>query len=144
MFIARNRIHSTPIRYGIRRPFFSLTSDVQKYHIQKVLKWVRDEIIYTRQMLTWKFSHSPELLYQVISDVDSYSSFLPYCLESSIVDRDQPAVRAVLTIGWQQFVESFESQLTLNEKDLIVKVSCPWNNLQIIHGLKYIYIYEKS
>jgi coenzyme Q-binding protein COQ10 len=57
-------------------------------------------------------------LYALIADVDSYSSFLPYCQESKVTewsakDKDGntwPA-KADLTVGWGGYEEKFTSRL---------------------------------
>lgn len=70
--------------------------EVQTYHIKKVL------------------NYPPELMYSVVSDVASYSSFVPYCLESTITARDESRTptAATLRVGWKDLDESFESQLS--------------------------------
>ncbi|ODV90520.1 hypothetical protein CANCADRAFT_107218 [Tortispora caseinolytica NRRL Y-17796] len=54
-------------------------------------------------------------MYAIISNVDSYSEFIPYCVESTVTAKDtktgQPAA-ATLRVGWKNFDESFESKLT--------------------------------
>lgn len=50
----------------------------------------------------------------MVSDVASYSSFVPYCLESTITARDESRTptAATLRVGWKDLDESFESQLS--------------------------------
>lgn len=85
------------------RTFFGASAPkVQTYKITKVLPY------------------SSELLYSIVSDVDRYHEFLPYCSESAVVGRNASGVpdRAVMSIGWQQFSESFESKLELDSNSV--------------------------
>jgi coenzyme Q-binding protein COQ10 len=57
-------------------------------------------------------------VYALIADVDSYSSFLPYCQESKVTewsakDKDGKAwpAKADLTVGWGGYEEKFTSRL---------------------------------
>jgi coenzyme Q-binding protein COQ10 len=61
----------------------------------------------------------PAPLYTLISDVDSYSSFVPYCSKSRVTQWSQPDLdgtrwptRADLHVGWGGFDEKFTSRLT--------------------------------
>jgi coenzyme Q-binding protein COQ10 len=57
-------------------------------------------------------------LYTLIADVDSYSSFLPYCVESKVNKWSEPdcngkrwPAEADLKVGWGGFEEKFTSRL---------------------------------
>ncbi|KAL2068709.1 hypothetical protein VTL71DRAFT_15047 [Oculimacula yallundae] len=57
-------------------------------------------------------------LYTVIADIDSYSSFLPYCLESKVTKWSAPdkdgkrwPSEADLKVGWGGYEETFTSRL---------------------------------
>ncbi|TVY81068.1 Coenzyme Q-binding protein coq10 [Lachnellula suecica] len=57
-------------------------------------------------------------LYTLIADVDSYSSFLPYCLDSKVTKWSAPdqnnktwPSEATLKVGWGGFEETFTSRL---------------------------------
>ncbi len=57
-------------------------------------------------------------LYAIIADIDSYSSFLPYCKESKVTewsakDKDGKAwpAKADLMVGWGGYEEKFTSRL---------------------------------
>ncbi|KAH6711261.1 dehydrase and lipid transport-domain-containing protein [Leptodontidium sp. MPI-SDFR-AT-0119] len=62
--------------------------------------------------------YSSNSLYTVIADVDSYSSFLPYCLESKVTKWSSPdkngkrwPSEADLKVGWGGYEETFTSRL---------------------------------
>ncbi|KAA8897385.1 hypothetical protein TRICI_006729 [Trichomonascus ciferrii] len=66
------------------------------------------------------------LVYKIVADVESYSEFLPYCLESTITAFDKATnspSRAVLKVGWQQFEESFESKLQYTDSSVIAQAA---------------------
>jgi len=57
-------------------------------------------------------------LYTIIADVDSYSSFLPYCLASNVTNWSSPDAtgkcwpsEADLKVGWGGYEETFTSRL---------------------------------
>jgi len=57
-------------------------------------------------------------LYTIIADVDSYSTFLPYCLSSRVSAWSSPdtnqkrwPAKADLTVGWGGYQETFTSRL---------------------------------
>jgi len=62
--------------------------------------------------------YKPSSLYTIIADVDSYSSFLPYCLDSKVTKWSAPdangnrwPAEGDLKIGWGGFEETFTSRL---------------------------------
>ncbi|KAK9358903.1 dehydrase and lipid transport-domain-containing protein [Lipomyces starkeyi] len=98
---------------GSRRYFFTLLSkdsapSAQTYSLSRNLPY------------------PPSLVYSVISDVDSYCKFVPYCVESTVIHRDsrtnQP-IKATLRVGWKAFEESFESQLKCEEPHSVIAQS---------------------
>jgi len=57
-------------------------------------------------------------VYTMISDIDSYSTFVPYCLESKVTEWSKPCEegkkwpqKADLKVGWGGFQETFTSSL---------------------------------
>lgn len=62
--------------------------------------------------------YKSESIYKLIADVDSYSSFVPYCLNSKVTKWSNPdkngdrwPSQADLTIGWGGYEETFTSKL---------------------------------
>ncbi|KAK9321860.1 coenzyme Q-binding protein-like protein coq10, mitochondrial [Lipomyces orientalis] len=98
---------------GYRRHFFTLlsrdsTPSAQTYSLSRNLPY------------------HPSLVYNVISDVDSYCKFVPYCVASTVIHRDQKTnqpAKATLRVGWQSFEETFESELTCEEPYSVVAQS---------------------
>lgn len=89
-----------------RRSFLSLSDNLQKYKIKRVVKI------------------NPKVLYDVVADVHRYHEFIPYCQKSQITEVD-PATsrpkRAVLQVGWNQINENFESSLTYDNCTVIAE-----------------------
>ncbi|KAF4120172.1 coenzyme Q-binding protein COQ10 [Geosmithia morbida] len=85
------------------RPFFSLPSSATAQHLTatRILPYALDPV------------------YDLIADVDSYSTFLPYCSSSPVTAWSPPdsktgrrwPVRADLHVGWGGFDEVFSSRL---------------------------------
>ena len=62
--------------------------------------------------------HPPTALYEIIADVDSYASFVPYCSSSTVTHWSAPDASArrwptlaTLRVGWGGFEESFTSRV---------------------------------
>lgn len=51
-------------------------------------------------------------LYALVADIESYPSFLPWCLACEITEREGPRVRADLLIGFKALRERFTSLVT--------------------------------
>ncbi|GME87636.1 unnamed protein product [Ambrosiozyma monospora] len=79
-----------------------------------------------------QFSHPQELIYELISSVDKYHEFIPYCTDSFIRGRDangEPSI-AGLRVGFQKFDEEFTCDLTCQKPSAVVAKS-------ITHSLFY-------
>lgn len=64
-------------------------------------------------------SHPPSAIYSIVADVPSYSTFLPYCVSSSVTAWSQPDARtgkrwpaaATLAVGFKGFEERLASKV---------------------------------
>ncbi|PWY78499.1 hypothetical protein BO94DRAFT_431261, partial [Aspergillus sclerotioniger CBS 115572] len=68
--------------------------------------------------------YPPAPLFQIISSVESYSSFLPFLTASTVTHRDATTnlpTRAFLTVGYGPLSETFTSKVTCDEKNYIVE-----------------------
>ncbi|KAL2114090.1 hypothetical protein VUR80DRAFT_771 [Thermomyces stellatus] len=70
--------------------------------------------------------YPPTALYEIIADVDSYSSFVPYCSSSTVTQWSAPDASsrrwptvATLRVGWGGFEESFTSRVTCVPSSLV-------------------------
>ncbi|CCG80849.1 Ubiquinone binding protein Coq10 [Taphrina deformans PYCC 5710] len=83
-------------RSPLTRPFFSASSatlEPRRFTVAKTLP------------------HSRAALFRIISDIDAYASFVPYCLASRVTESggDGAPTRADLTVGFKGYRESFSS-----------------------------------
>lgn len=68
-----------------------------------------------------RFDYSQDLIYQVVSSVDEYHKFIPYCKTSFITERDsegQPTV-AGLDVGFKDFDEVYTCDLHCERPNLV-------------------------
>ncbi|RAK71784.1 ubiquinone-binding COQ10-like protein [Aspergillus fijiensis CBS 313.89] len=76
-----------------------------------------------RLTATRTLPYSPAPLFEVISDVQSYSSFLPFLTASTVTHRDpttQYPTRAFLTVGYGPLSETFTSKVDCDPQRLTV------------------------
>ncbi|OJI82343.1 Coenzyme Q-binding protein coq10, mitochondrial [Aspergillus tubingensis] len=68
--------------------------------------------------------HAPAPLFDIISSVESYSSFLPFLTASTVTHRDPTTnypTRAFLTVGYGPLSETFTSKVTCDAKNWVVE-----------------------
>lgn len=61
-----------------------------------------------------RLPYSPQQLFELVSDIESYPGFLPWCVGARIIDNDGNQMTADLVIGFKMFRERFRSQVTLS------------------------------
>ncbi|KAK6529095.1 hypothetical protein TWF694_004313 [Orbilia ellipsospora] len=70
---------------------------------------------------TRKIAYPPSKLFTLISDVNSYSSFVPFCISSTVTERTPPPdslpIKADLRVGWGGFDETFTSRVRCEKHD---------------------------
>lgn len=66
--------------------------------------------------------YTPEQMYRLVADIESYPQFLPWCVASRIRRRDGDVVYADLMIGFKLVRERFTSKVTLNEPSMRIDV----------------------
>lgn len=72
-----------------------------------------------------RFNHPQLLMYNLVSRVDLYHEFIPYCTSSFVTDYDtvsEPKI-AGLRVGFQSFDEEFTCDLQCNKPKLIIAKS---------------------
>lgn len=62
-------------------------------------------------------------MYDVVSDVNNYKQFVPYCKKSVLFNRTPTQGNAEMVVGFPPLVESYRCQLTFNEP-FLVKSEC--------------------
>ena len=59
--------------------------------------------------------HTPIQMFNLVSDIEKYSEFLPWCVSTRIRSRDGNELLADMVIGYKMFRERFTSRVTLSE-----------------------------
>ena len=82
-------------------------------------------------------NYTKEQMFDLVADIDSYSEFLPWCNDSKVIDRkidnDREIIIADLEIGYDQFVYTYRSEVTLQLDKSEISVSNidgPFNYLE--------------
>lgn len=57
--------------------------------------------------------YTPQQLYDLVSDVEKYPEFLPWCVAARVRERSDRLIVADLAIGFRVFRERFTSRVTL-------------------------------
>ncbi|HEX2887771.1 type II toxin-antitoxin system RatA family toxin [Vineibacter terrae] len=58
--------------------------------------------------------YTPRQLYDLVSDVEKYPEFLPWCIAARVRERSERLIVADLAIGFRVFRERFTSRVTLS------------------------------
>jgi coenzyme Q-binding protein COQ10 len=58
--------------------------------------------------------YTPEKLYNLVSDVEKYPDFLPWCIALRVRSREVKIINADMIIGFKVFREKFSTRVTLN------------------------------
>ncbi len=66
--------------------------------------------------------HLPENLYQLVTDVNAYPQFLPWCLAARIRSQDEHKMIADLIIGFRIYREKFTSYVDFKPDELKIYV----------------------
>ncbi len=62
---------------------------------------------------------SAEQMYELVDDIDNYKSFVPYCRESTVLDRNSQQVTAKLQVAKSGLAKSFTTVNTLEPFEFI-------------------------
>ncbi len=63
--------------------------------------------------------HTREQMYDLVSDVEKYPEFLPWCIELRVKDKRMNQITADMVIGYKMFQEKFTSKVQLKDPDRI-------------------------
>ena len=74
-----------------------------------------------------RLPHSPEQMFDLISDVEKYPEFLPWCVATRIRSRDESengdTITADMVIGYKMFRERFTSKVVLDRPGMRIDVA---------------------
>jgi len=65
-------------------------------------------------------NYSPKNIYEIVSDVDFYSQFIPGCVSSEIISREGNVIEAILELKYLVMSGKFKSRVTLDPKKLTI------------------------
>lgn len=65
-------------------------------------------------------NYSPKNIYEIVSEVDFYSQFIPGCLSSEIISREGNIIEAILELKYLVMSGKFKSRVTLDPKKLTI------------------------
>jgi len=86
--------------------------------------------------------YSPEQMFKVVADVDSYNKFVPYCRRSVVTLRKPNRLSANLMVGFQPFFNlTYTSHVTLIEPFLITAVC---EDVKIFDHLKTVWKFSPT
>lgn len=63
--------------------------------------------------------YEPAQIFDLVADIESYPSFLPWCTDCRICKREDNVIHADLKVGFKMISESFRSRVTLDPFDRI-------------------------
>ncbi len=73
-----------------------------------------------------ELTFKPELMFQLVSDVENYPNFVPACkslkIQSKVEQGEVTNILAIMEVGYGLIYEKFTSDITINKKDLTIKV----------------------
>jgi coenzyme Q-binding protein COQ10 len=67
--------------------------------------------------------YTPQQMFDLVADIESYPQFLPWCTSARIIRREGDMVIAELKIGYKMFSERFVSNVTLDKENKKIQVS---------------------
>jgi coenzyme Q-binding protein COQ10 len=68
-----------------------------------------------------------KLLYEVVSNVDKYHEFVPWCRQSKVLTRSNDRLSAELTVGFKYLTERYVSQVQLRAPQQVIATSFQTN-----------------
>ena len=146
------------VRIPHSRPFFSFPdltafsnsqpeSDTQSFHERKILPYVSAPATTFLFLFTLHDPHrySQKQLYDVVSNIDLYHTFLPFCTASRVLRRaprvsttDPEQLEAELSVGFMGLSESYVSKVSCRPNESVRVSSCSSSRVQ--SGAHCVYV----
>lgn len=89
------------------------------------------------------FPYSSPFLYNIVTDVSQYPSFLPWCLQAHVLEKEETMLVADLMVGAGPFKDTFRSRVLLTpcsrvevlyEKGPLKQLKNVWNFKEVSDG----------
>ncbi len=76
--------------------------------------------------------YTPAEMFDLVDDVDKYDEFLPWCIKSDVLERDEGVVKAMLQVGMESMHKSFTTANHRHPRDRIEMrlIEGPFRHLQ--------------
>lgn len=97
----------------------------------------KEHQLYSEQRL---LGYSCEQMFAVVSEVERYHSFVPWCKKSLVKKRSNEQLKAELVVGFPPIGESYTSTVTLVEPYLVTAVC---NDLALFDHLKTVWKFRR-
>ena len=91
-------------------------------------------------------------MFELVSDVERYPDFLPWCLATRITKQEHACVEADMIVGFRMFREKFGSRVEFDKNNFIIDVKYThgpfkylknrWEFLDHIDGCKIIFLVD--
>lgn len=59
--------------------------------------------------------HSPEQMFDLVADIETYPQFLPWCLSARVDTHEDEEISAEMAIGFKMFRENFITKVTMDK-----------------------------
>jgi len=69
-----------------------------------------------------------EQMFDIVSDVESYQQFVPWCKESQVTQCQESSFRCRLTVGFPPIIERYTSLVTLSRPHMVKVVTQDLHN----------------
>jgi len=73
-----------------------------------------------------ELTFKPELMFQLVSDVENYPNFVPACkslkIQSKVEYEEVVNILAIMEVGYGLIYEKFTSDITIDKKNLTIQV----------------------
>ena len=79
-------------------------------------------------------SHTPSNLFNLVSDVNKYPEFLPWCLGARVKSASQNELNADLIIGFKLYKEIYSSQIILDHNKNKITVNYKDGPFEYLHN----------
>ncbi|MBC27626.1 MAG: ubiquinone-binding protein [Rhodospirillaceae bacterium] len=67
-------------------------------------------------------AHSPNSVFKIVLDVETYPEFLPWCVAVRILEQNEASMIAEMAVGYKGIRETYTSEINFIEEDLKIEV----------------------